>query len=179
MIQTCQPSISWNPLCTRRDIQFRKFHRNVPWSTCFHIGVVAIKAIRLPNRPNWSLIGLRKKVYKSVMPYFVSCILLMEFIMQQNAQPSYEIPHLSDMSMIVAISHVKFMKFIHVLLQKKCHEFNFGTYPHYCVQEQELCATYLLDKICSIWSSVYMWVSKSLCVDGHQITLDFNQRTPP
>ena len=46
---------------TRWDIQLRNFRLNVPWSTCFHIDVVGIKAIWLPNRPNRSLIGLRKR----------------------------------------------------------------------------------------------------------------------
>ena len=63
---------------TRRDIQFRNFRRNMPWSTGFHIGVVTIKAIRLPNRPNRSLIGLRKKVYHKCHALF--CVMHIAYL---------------------------------------------------------------------------------------------------
>ena len=47
---------------------------------------------------------------------------------------------------------------------KKCHEFNFWTCPHYCVQEQELCATYipLGQNIVHLVFSVHMSFEKSV-----------------
>ena len=52
----------------RRDIQFHNFRRNIPWSTCFHIGVVARNQHVIPY------FVLRA----GINMFFYGCILLIQ-----------------------------------------------------------------------------------------------------